>query len=576
MIKKIITLILIVLSISAGYAQKKSKSDSQKQNSAFNFNFANYFLEGNRCKNFGDFDGAIRNYTNALGVDKSQAAAYYELATTLILVGDYPAAVACAENAVKFDKTNNIAYLSVLVVAYELDKKIEKTVPLYKKLINIEPAILENYYELSRVYQTINKPKEAIKILNQAEKKVGIIDAIIVQKQMIYEKMGNKEMAVSELERLSRSFPTNQRYKAMLAEAYMQYQKRELAEKEFAELEKMPITEGLIYLSLAEYHRTADAQYYNFFAYLEKAFACEDESVSYELKMQMLNQLLKVAYNDDYVKVQLTRLVKIMEKQYPKNVALSALKADIALLNNNLKEAQTNLIDIVNFDKTTYSIFEHLMYIDYQLKDFDNLYVHSKEATELFPNILQTYQYFTISAYLKEQFDEVINAVNYASMLSLDNQEIMVDLLSMQGDAYHAKKMYHQADSVYEYLLYKDADYISVLNNYSYQLAERGEKLQRALELSTHLMELDSINATYLDTHAWVLFKNNHLDQALFYIDKAIDLDSTNAIYFEHRGDILFTQGKEEEAVVNWSEALIINPENENVATKIKTKKLTQ
>ncbi len=566
---------VLLLSLSAGYSQKKAQKSDKKPatEKGFDFNFSFYFLEGNKNKNLGDYDNAIKNYTRALAIDNTQPSAYYEIATILFATGDYQAAQTYAEKAVQYDKTNNIAYIDMLIYTYEYSNQHEKTIPLYRKLIASNPNDIENYYELAKVYQKLNKPKDAIKVLDEAEKKFGITDIVSVQKEMMYEQMGNMNKSFEEMKRLRDAYPNNLRYKAMLAEAYFQNKKLDLAKAEFAELEKMNIDEGLVYLSLAEFHRATDAQYYNYFAMLEKAFSCEDESLTYELKMQILNQLLPIARNDDYIKVQIKRLASIVEKQYPSDVALSALKADIAMMNNDYKSVQQNLIDIVAEDKSSYEIWEHLMNIDYHLQDFDNLYAHSKEASELFPNMLTVYQYYVVAAYLKKEFREVVEAVDYASMLSLDNQQVMIDLLSMQGDAYNALKNFHKADSVYEYILFKDADFESVLNNYSYNLAVRGEKLDKALEMSTHLVELNS-SPTYLDTHAWVLYKNGKLDEALKFMDDAIAKDATNAVYYDHRGDIKFSLGRKDEAVMDWEKALELDPENSEIEEKVKKKSL--
>lgn len=573
--RKILLLTVLLLSLSAGYSQKKAQKSDKKPatEKGFDFNFSFYFLEGNKNKNLGDYDNAIKNYTRALSIDNTQPSAYYEIATILFASGDYQAAQTYAEKAVQYDKSNNIAYIDMLIYTYEYSNQPEKTIPLYRKLIASNPNDIENYYELAKIYQKLNKPKDAIKVLDEAEKQFGITDIVSVQKEMMYEQMGNMNKSFEEMKRLRDAYPTNLRYKAMLAEAYFQNKKLDLAKAEFAELEKMNIDEGLVYLSLAEFHRATDAQYYNYFAMLEKAFNCEDESLTYELKMQILNQLLPIARNDDYIKVQIKRLASIVEKQYPSDVALSALKADIAMMNNDYKSVQQNLIDIVAEDKSSYEIWEHLMNIDYHLQDFDNLYAHSKEASELFPNMLTVYQYYVVAAYLKKEFREVVEAVDYASMLSLDNQQVMIDLLSMQGDAYNALKNFHKADSVYEYILFKDADFESVLNNYSYNLAVRGEKLDKALEMSTHLVELNS-SPTYLDTHAWVLYKNGKLDEALKFMDDAIAKDASNAVYYDHRGDIKFSLGKKDEALADWEKALELDPENSEIEEKVKKKSL--
>lgn len=575
--RKILLLLLVALSVSVCFAQKKtSKKDASGAKSSFDYNFSFFFLEGNKSKNLGDYESAIKYYTRALTIDNTQPSAYYEIASILFGTGDFSGATSYAEKAVQYDKTGNEAYVDLLIFAYQYSGTPEKALPLYKKMIAKYPNKIENYYELAQLYQKLKNDKEAIKVYNQAEKQFGVVDAISIQKEMAYERMGNIEKSFDEMRRLRDAYPQNLRYKAMLAEAYYQNGRHELAVKEFAELEKSNITEGLIYLSLAEYHRAEDAQYYKFFALLEKAFLCEDESLTYELKLQMLNQLLPAAKVDDFVKVQLKRLAAIVEQQTPGDIALSALKADIAMMNNDYREVQKNLMDIIATDKSTYEIWDNLMSLDYHLQDFDNLYLHSKEASELFPNLLSAYQYYVVAAYLKEKFEDVVEIVDYASMLSVDNQEVMVDMLSMQGDAYGALKKYHQADSVYEYILFKDADYESVINNYSYSLAVRGENLERALELSTHLLELSPQNPTYIDTHAWVLYRKGELQEALGYIDRAIDLDKSNAVYYEHRGDILFSAGRIDEAIESWNKSLEINPDNSVLQTKVLKKSLTE
>ncbi|MBQ1695702.1 MAG: tetratricopeptide repeat protein, partial [Bacteroidales bacterium] len=118
------------------------------------------------------------------------------------------------------------------------------------------------------------------------------------------------------------------------------------------------------------------------------------------------------------------------------------------------------------------------------------------------------------------------------------------------------------------------ADFESVLNNYSYNLAVRGENLAKALEMSTHLVELNPSSPTFIDTHAWVLYKNGKLDEALKYMDDAIAKDNSNAVYYDHRGDIRFSLGKKDEALMDWEKALELDPENSEIEEKVRKKSL--
>jgi len=68
-----------------------------------------------------------------------------------------------------------------------------------------------------------------------------------------------------------------------------------------------------------------------------------------------------------------------------------------------------------------------------------------------------------------------------------------------------------------------------------------GGDLDKAERMSGRVVEHFPNNATYLDTHAWVLFKKGEYILAKFYMESAIkNGGEDNATLLEHYGDILF------------------------------------
>ena len=64
-------------------------------------------------------------------------------------------------------------------------------------------------------------------------------------------------------------------------------------------------------------------------------------------------------------------------------------------------------------------------------------------------------------------------------------------------------------------------------------------------------------NATYLDTYAWILFKQTRYAEAKVYIDQTLRCDSdTSAVLLEHAGDIYYHVGNIDRAVAFWQQAL--------------------
>ena len=96
------------------------------------------------------------------------------------------------------------------------------------------------------------------------------------------------------------------------------------------------------------------------------------------------------------------------------------------------------------------------------------------------------------------------------------------------------------------------------MNNYAYYLSLAGENLRRAEQLSAKTVEAEPKNSTFLDTYAWILYRQGSYSLAKFYIERAIDnLDpeEDNSVLYDHYGDILQASGEKEKAVEMWRKA---------------------
>ncbi len=559
---------LSLLSCSINNKHTKPNTDKDPRIKNFNFNF--YFLEANKQKILGNFEEALQNYQMALKIDETQASVYFEIAGILNLGRDYSGALKYAIKAVEIDKTKNKYYLLLLAVVYQNNNLFDDAIKTYNSILKLEPTNIYYYFELSDIFIKQNKPEEAIKILNKAEQHFGIVDYISLEKEKCYHLLKDNQSALKEIMKLSTAFPENQRFKTILAESYINVRDYSSAKKIFEELEKSEINEGIIYFSMADFYRLIK-DYDKMFSLLELGFVKED--VEPEIKIKMTLSLLDNYGSDPFFITRIDKLLRILTSSYPENLTIRALNSDFFIFKEDYKSAQNEYNFILSRDKNKYEIWKQALYVDYLLFDMQSMYKRSKEATELYPNVLEFYRYYIISAYSTGQYNDVITAVDYASILSVSDQVLLIEFLNMQADSYHKLGQHHKSDSVFDLILYKDAENLGALNNYSYFLAIRNEKIEKALEMSTKLVELSGSIPNYLDTHAWVLFKNEEYDKALNYINMAIELDSTNAVYYEHKGDILYKAGDTEQALQNWISASEKGKGSDLLEQKIKQKK---
>jgi tetratricopeptide (TPR) repeat protein len=155
----------------------------------------------------------------------------------------------------------------------------------------------------------------------------------------------------------------------------------------------------------------------------------------------------------------------------------------------------------------------------------------------------------------QRNFDEAIQSLEQGKRMAGSNPALKCEINSLLGDAYHARKDYDKSDIAYDEALAFNPGNEAVLNNYSYYLALRKSNLEKAEKMSSQLVKSHPDNATYLDTHAWVLFSRQKYKEARKAIEKAINTGQANATHFEHYGDILYKLGDVDDAVKQWEKA---------------------
>ena len=94
------------------------------------------------------------------------------------------------------------------------------------------------------------------------------------------------------------------------------------------------------------------------------------------------------------------------------------------------------------------------------------------------------------------------------------------------------------------------------MNNWAYYLSLRGEKLDKAEEMSKKSMELEPNSAIFEDTYAWIVYKMGRFTDAKEWMEKAFSHGADkSAASLEHYGDILFKLGDPDKALEYWLKA---------------------
>jgi tetratricopeptide (TPR) repeat protein len=95
--------------------------------------------------------------------------------------------------------------------------------------------------------------------------------------------------------------------------------------------------------------------------------------------------------------------------------------------------------------------------------------------------------------------------------------------------------------------------------------ADRGVRVDEALQLIEKAIALDPENGAYLDSLGWVMFRLDRVDKAEQFLRRAVDKPGANAVVLDHLGDVLRRRGSVREAVEYWRKALKAEDDGEDL-----------
>jgi tetratricopeptide (TPR) repeat protein len=154
-------------------------------------------------------------------------------------------------------------------------------------------------------------------------------------------------------------------------------------------------------------------------------------------------------------------------------------------------------------------------------------------------------------------------AFEQARRLDPANRFVLESHAHLLTTVYHRttdKTYLRKAIAVYESLWEKWPKNSSVLNNLAYLLAQNDEKLAEALEYVRAAIEQDPNEAGYLDTQAYVLYKNGRPAEAARTLAAAVQRyearGSVPADVYEHLGMVHEALGERSKAREAYRRAL--------------------
>jgi len=532
------------LSVSAQIVDKDRRYDA-------------FFLEAICERAKGNNDAAFDLLRHCVTIDSTKSEAYFYLAQYYGALKQKERAIACIEKAVALEPTNS-TYQETLANTYINMRQYDKAAQVLENLYDKHRDRDDVLGVLVQLYEEQHEYESAIKTLAKLETVEGKSERLSYAKSNFYTQLGDKKAAIAEMKKLADQYPNDQNYRGLYANTlFVNGQKKKALEIYDDILRIEPDNRNALMAILAYEKDEGDPDKAD--ALTEKVLL--SKNITSQDRILLMRQEIGQSEQEGGDSTRVLYLFRKMLEQ-------PQMDADVAILcatYMNLKKMPNDTIsDVLEkvLQVTPDNAAARLQLVSYawQANDMSRIISLCQAARQYNPDEMAFYYYQGIAYYREEQLDQALNA--FQNGIGVINQQsdpdIVSDFYAVMGDILHQKGKDKEAFAAYDScLVWKDNNY-GCLNNYAYYLSEKGIQLEKAEQMSYRTIKAEPKNATYLDTYAWILFKEERFAEAKIYIDQTLQCDSdTSAVLLEHAGDIYYCAGEKEKALDFWKQALI-------------------
>ncbi len=546
--------------------------DSLSRNDRKRFEY--FVTEAARQHAAGRYAEAFDLYEHARQIDPNAPEVYFYQSMYYSQLKKDSLALAAMQKATKLNPSNQ-TYAERLAQYYIGAGQYDKAISAYEAIYAKNHGNTDVLRILAQLYQQQKNYQMLLKTINRLETEEGESEQMTLSKMRVYEMMNDQRAAYNELKGLVEQHPLDMVYKTMLGNWLMQHNRQKEAYKLYSDVLKEEPDDAYAQMSLYDYYNAtkqgAQAQ-----QMLDKILM--GKKTDTDTKIMMLRSYIQgnEAQGGDSTKV-LALFDKVLAVPHP-----TAEIAELRAAFMSLKKMPTDLVcaafqKVLDIAPDNANARMQLVQNLWNKKDYDGVIAQTDAAHEYNPEEMVFYYFGGMAHYQKMDEEAAYKEFRrgVAQINSQSSADLVSDLYAMMGDILYKKNDRGGAFAAYDSCLQWKDDNIMALNNYAYYMSVEGTDLHKAESMSYKTIKAEPKNATYLDTYAWILFKEERYADAKTYIDETLkngdSTDISNTV-LEHAGDIYAMNGMADQAVEYWKKACKGNDHTAVLEWKIKNK----
>lgn len=555
------------LSASAKDSLQVAPAPGVKLSAADQRKFDYFFYEGLKLKNAGKYDAAFDVFSHCMAIDSTAPAVLYELSNFYEQLNRPERAVELLKRAVANSKGNFTYKVALAAISRDLGM-FGEAAEEYEELVKQHPGKPELNYYLAEVYTQQGEIEKAIQAYDALEESMGMNEAITMQKYKLYSSINEDDKAFEEIRKLADKFPTESRYRIIMGDLYLAKDQIEKAKTCYDQAHEIDPSTPYYIVSMANYYdhigdkEAAEAQIRS---------ALVNAKLDVETKVGILSRYIMQLQQSKNDLESANALFETLLEQHPNETKLNLMYGSLLQMQGKTDEAKFQFQLVAESTPGNMEAWQQLLNLALKSEDVPEVIRICEKCNELFPESPEFYFYLGIGYYQQDNYQKALDAYEAGiKVIEPENTGLLSDFYGQMGDIYYQMKELDKAYTAYDEALKYNEKNVVVLNNYAYFLSVNNGDLKKAERMSAQCIKLEPDNATYLDTYAWIFFKQGNYTLAKIYIESAMNKDGEKSgEIIEHYGDILFKSGEKDKALEQWQKAKELKSESATLDRKI-------
>ncbi len=566
---RIIMFLAVALLVGMAKAWADQKGDACLQSDE-DARYRYYYVEAVRQQDMGNYENAFEIFRRCEQIKPDAAETCFALGAFYMAFDQDSIGMYYLKRAVALEP-ENADFCERLARTYLYKDRVKEAAEVYEKLVALTDEPSQYLDVLIRIYEQQRDYEKMLATLNRLEVQEGQQEEITLSKMQVLSFMGDEDGAYKELKSLVDAHPFDMNLQVMMGNWLVSNARKDEALATFRKVLQEEPDNAQCQMSLMDYYNAegntvqADSLLYTMLVNprtepqtrvtLVRNWAKSLDADKDSLKMmQMFDNVLALPQKSSELMEMKVQFLSALGA--PKDSIRNGWEKVLQISPENV-QARLNLIQLMWEDS-----------ID------DNVIRECRKAVEYVPDSPLLYYYLGLAEAINQHNEEAVATLRKATAyIEKDTpQRMSAEMYMLLGDCLQRLHRSKEAYCAYDSCLVYEPDMVMCLNNYAYYLSVEGIDLKRAEKMAYRAITAEPNSATYLDTYAWILYKQKRYEESRIYIDQALKSD-TDSVHLsgdimEHAGDIYYRLGYVDKAREFWQKALPLGVDNQALLEK--------